>query len=184
MRALPGSGWRSVPGLCRSQEFGIDRRIPGAVGRRAPERSRLDGADGQGRDPCSKLTRLLTGEASLGYQHRRYVDPTRRAIGGLVADVGLTRGCLVVSTTITLSGRQQPRRDHGGRRRRGPGDACRSRLCTCNCVAAWFCRGELGHRITRYGGAGAERAQLQPAEIGFDYRFQPSRRCRARLSLG
>ena len=138
MRALPGSGWRFSPGLVPFAEFGIDRRIPGAVaGARRSDRAST-GLTGRVGTLFETDAAAQRARHSLGYQHRRYVDPTRRAIGGLIADVGLTwlPGRF---TTITLRARQQP-----STRPRWPAPARPGRCVSIsalhmNCVAAWFC---------------------------------------------
>jgi len=160
-------GLEISPGLVPFAEFGIDRRIPGAVaGARRSDRAStgLTGRVGT----LFELTRLLTGEASLGYQHRRYVDPTRRAIGGLVADVGLTwlPGRF---TTITL--RAASSLDETTVAGAGAARAMRVDLGFAHELRRrMVLRGELGHRITRYGGAGPTERSFTGG-IGFDYRF-------------
>lgn len=155
------------PGLVPFSEIGVDHRIPGAT----PDRRRRDRASTglTGRVGAQfELTRLLTGEASLGYQHRRYVDPTRRAIGGLVADAGLTwmPGQFTTITIRAASSLDETTVAGAATARTmrldlGFAHELRRRMVL---------RGELGHRITRFGGGGlTERAFT--GGIGLDYRF-------------
>ncbi len=50
-----------------------------------------------------ELTRLITGEASVGYQLRRFEDGRLKDLGGLVADASLAYAVTPL-TTITLRG--------------------------------------------------------------------------------
>lgn len=160
-------GFEISPGLVPFAEIGIDRRMPGAVaGTRRRDRAStgLTGRVGT----LFELTRLLTGEASLGYQHRRYVDPTRRAIGGLVADAGLTwmPGRF---TTITL--RAASSLDETTVAGASAARAMRFNLGFAHELRRrMVLRGEFGHGITRYGGAGPTERSFTGG-VGLDYRF-------------
>jgi hypothetical protein len=155
------------PGLIPFAEIGIDRRLPGAT---ADRRRRDRVSTGlTGRVGASfELTRLLTGEASLGYQHRRYVDPSRPAIGGLVADAGLT---WMPGRFTTLTLRAASSLDETAVAGASTARAMRLDLGFAHELRRRLVlRGELGHRITRYGGAGPTERSFTGG-VGLDYRF-------------
>ena|GEM_PF-2008548 len=90
------------PGLLPFVEFGADRRLydrrVGADGLRRSSQG-LTGRVGT----TFELTRTLVGEASVGYQNRRYDDAGLRRLDGIVADAGLEWSLSPV-TTLNLSG--------------------------------------------------------------------------------
>jgi hypothetical protein len=89
------------PGMLPFVEFGLDRRLY----------DRRVGADGLRRSSQGvtgrvgttfELTRTLVGEASIGYQSRRYDDRTLRRLEGLIGDAALEWSLSPV-TTVNLS---------------------------------------------------------------------------------
>ncbi|HSP25909.1 MAG TPA: outer membrane beta-barrel protein [Saliniramus sp.] len=90
------------PGLLPFVELGADRRLydrrVGADGLRRSSRG-LTGRVGT----TFELTRTLVGEASVGYQNRRYDDAGLRRLNGIVADASLEWSLSPV-TTLNLSG--------------------------------------------------------------------------------
>src|SRR5438477_2656491 len=97
------ASYELTPGVKPFVELGADQRVHDL----AVDRSGLM-RDSQGRyakaGTTFELTRLLTGEMSLGYLTRHYKDPTLPDLGGLLVDGGLTWAATPL-TTFKLAGK-------------------------------------------------------------------------------
>lgn len=90
------------PGLLPFFELAIDRRLYDRRAGAGGLRRSSDGLTGRV-GTTFELTRTLIGEASVGYQTRRYDDPRLRTFDGMIADAALEWSLSPV-TTLRLTG--------------------------------------------------------------------------------
>lgn len=96
------AGYELTPGMTPFVEVSTDTRV---FDEKADANGFRRGSVGAGARVGStfELTRLLTGEASVGYQQRSYDDPRLKELRGLVGDAALIWSATPL-TTVTLRG--------------------------------------------------------------------------------
>lgn len=96
------AGYELTPGMTPFVEVSTDTRV---FDEKADANGFRRGSVGAGARVGStfELTRLLTGEASLGYQQRSYDDPRLKELRGLIGDAALIWSATPL-TTVTLRG--------------------------------------------------------------------------------
>lgn len=160
------AGYEITQGLVPFVEVAADRR---QYDRRADAAGLRRSSDGlTGRVGASfEITRLLTGEASVGWQTRNPDDPSLRRLDGVVADASL-EWALSPLTRLRLTG--SSRLDETNRV-----GASGDRTQTIGLSFAhdlrrnFTARGEIAFSRTRFGGGGQERGTS--GGIGLDYAF-------------
>ena len=95
-------GYELTPGVVPFVEISTDTRV---FDEKADTLGFRRGSVGSGARVGSafELTRLLTGEASIGYQQRSYEDPRLKELRGIVGDASLIWSATPL-TTVTLRG--------------------------------------------------------------------------------
>lgn len=158
------AGYEITPGLVPFVEIAADRRLYDRRVNAAGLRRSSDGLTGRV-GTRFEVTRLITGEASIGWQTRRLDDPTLGGLDGIVADASL-EWVLSPLTRLSLSGSSRlaetTRAGASGDRTQSIGLSFAHDLRR-NLTA----RGEIAFAHTRFGGGGSERATS--GGVGFDY---------------
>lgn len=160
------AGYEITPGLVPFVEVAADRR---QYDRRVDAAGLRRSSDGlTGRIGASfEITRLLTGEASIGWQTRDPDDPSLRRLDGVVADASL-EWALSPLTRLRLTGSSSLDETN---RVGASGDRTQTiGLSFAHDLRRNFtARGEIAFTRTRFGGGGEERGTS--GGIGLDYAF-------------
>ena len=96
------AGYETVPGVTPFVEGGVDTRRHDAIPDRAGFNRNSDGLTGRVGTTFA-LSRLLTGEVSVGYTRREYDDARFSDLKGLIGDASLVWNASAL-TTVTLTG--------------------------------------------------------------------------------
>ncbi|MCG6122683.1 MAG: outer membrane beta-barrel protein [Microvirga sp.] len=158
------AGYEINPGLIPFVEIAADRRLYDRRVNAAGLRRSSDGLTGRV-GASFELTRLITGEASIGWQTRNIDDPTLRRLDGLVADASLDWALSPLTRLrLTASSRLDETTQAGasGDRTQTIGLSFAHDLRR-NLTA----RGEIAFTHTRFGGGGEERAAS--GGVGLEY---------------
>ncbi len=101
------AGYEVTPGFKPFVEIGADRRVHDQLCDRNCVRRDSDAVTPRV-GATFELTRLLTGEVSVGYTSRRYKDPSLQPLNGVVADGSLVWAATGLTTaTLTASSRAE-----------------------------------------------------------------------------